>query len=207
MPAHQSVNSCGGFIGFYDLSEWWFATFSENERQYIDDHYQRLDWQTHRLTQGNESLSIPASQFLNELSTWFRSPKDRSILKRIHEKVIDLGHTNPVSGPGYFNGRHYTTYVTDVEELKRNGLYDDAELLLIELIYAVEAESRSNNLGVAPWYYEELAKIYRKRKDFPSEILILEKFAKLPHAAGVKTPKLLERLGKARMLNKKKGSY
>ena len=52
---------------------------------------------------------------------------------------------------------HSTAYVEDVEELKRRGQLDEAATLLLALIEAVEAESRSDPIGVAPWYYEQLA--------------------------------------------------
>jgi hypothetical protein len=55
-------------------------------------------------------------------------------------------------------------------------------------------------LGVAPWYYEELAKVYRKNKNYVQEVSILERFAKQKHGVGVKPKKLLERLEKAKLL-------
>ena len=52
------------------------------------------------------------------------------------------------------------------------------EKLLFALIKTLEDESIVENFGVAPWYYEELAKIYRKQKEYAREIAILERFAK-----------------------------
>jgi len=102
--------------------------------------------------------------------------------------------------PGYYLGKHYTEYVETVNELKRAGELEKAEQLLLELIKAVESESKAEKFGVAPWYYEQLAIIYRKRKDYSKEIKILERFARQRHAPGASTPKLLERLQKAREL-------
>jgi hypothetical protein len=76
--------------------------------------------------------------------------------------VNDLGKEYPIQKPGYINGRHYTTYVSDVENLKKNNKMEEAERLLLELVEATESESISKGWGVSPWYYEELAKIYRK---------------------------------------------
>lgn len=97
--------------------------------------------------------------------------------------------------PGEVDGRHFTTYVDRVKELRRN---DDpaAEPLLLRLVDATEAESKTDGLGVAPWYYGQLALIYRKRKDTNAEIGILERFAAQEHAPGASPPKLLERLEK-----------
>ena len=122
--------------------------------------------------------------------------KDASIAERIHKKVVKLGQESPIDGPGYFQGRHFTTYVNDVKDLKKKGELDAAEELLVNIISVIEAEGES----VAPWYYEELAKIYRKQKNYTEEVAILERFAIQKHAPGAKPAKLLERLEKARQL-------
>ncbi len=93
---------------------------------------------------------------------------------------------------------HYSAYVEDVKELKRRKEYERAEVLLLALIEATEAESAAEGHGVAPWYYEQLALIRRKRGDLDGEVAILERFAAKPHAPGVKPPKLLARLDDAR---------
>lgn len=105
--------------------------------------------------------------------------------------------------PGYYNGKHYTEYAGTIRILRREGQEDAAEKLLLKLLDAIELESASRGFGVAPWYYEQLAIIYRKQKDYLKEIEILERFAKQKHAPGVSSPKLLERLEKARKLTLK----
>lgn len=100
------------------------------------------------------------------------------------------------SGPGYVRGAHYTDYVEQVKELRRGGLDQEAEKLLLELVDATEGEARATGTGVAPWYYEQLAILYSKRKQKNEEITILERFAAQPHAPGVSPPKLLQRLAK-----------
>jgi hypothetical protein len=101
---------------------------------------------------------------------------------------------------GYLNGRNYTSYVEDVKQLKGAGDLDGAERLLLAIVRVVETEARIRGWGVAPWYYEELAKLYRQRKDYRAEVAILQRFASQPHAPGVKPPLLLERLDKAKAL-------
>jgi hypothetical protein len=100
--------------------------------------------------------------------------------------------------PGFYKGKHYTEYVDEVQHLTKENKLDDAEKLLIELVSATESEAHQNNWGVAPWYYERLAVVYRKRKDKESEIQILERFAAQKHAPGAAPPKLLARLEKLR---------
>lgn len=192
-----------GYIAFYNLTDWWLTTLTDVERQYMDERYQPLGLPSHTLTQGKRSSSKSASQFLNELSTWFKGKKDISIAERIHKKVDELGQSQPVEGPGYYKGRHFTTYVSDVERLKKAGKLEDAKILLLDLVNATEEEDRMTQSGVAPWYYEELAKIYRKQMEYSSEVAILERYAKLRHAHGVKSAQLMDRLIKAKQLLEK----
>lgn len=99
--------------------------------------------------------------------------------------------------PAFYKGRHFTTYVEEVRELKRAGHWEQAEQLFLKLIEATEAEATGLLAGfVAPWYYENLAIIYRKQKNVPAEMAILERYFRQPHAPN---PKLQERLEKARL--------
>lgn len=117
--------------------------------------------------------------------------------KHTLQKGVITGSSNQ---PGYLRGRHYTTYMQDVNKLKGQFEFLEVEKLLLELIDAIETESKADDVGVAPWYYEELAKVYRRIKDFNKELDILERFAKQQHAPGVKPKKLLERLDKTNTL-------
>jgi len=193
-----------GLILYYDLVEWWYTTFTEDEKKYIDDRFQPMNQRAHTLTTGTflkkEGEIIDTASFLNSLGTWFRSKSDTSILKRIHEKIDEVGRERGIEGPGYVEGRDFVTYVKDVNELKKSGKIDDAERLLLRLVEATEEASKSKGEGVAPWYYEELAKIYRKKKDYQKEVSILMRFSKQKHARGVGPKKLLERLEKAKIL-------
>jgi len=90
--------------------------------------------------------------------------------------------------------------VNDVKELKKLGNFDEAERLLLRLVVAMEKACKKNNDGVAPWYYNELAKIYRKKKEYQKEVTILKRFSHQKHGRGVGPKKLLERLERAREL-------
>ncbi len=85
---------------------------------------------------------------------------------------------------GTLRGKPYTEYVEEVKALKRHGRNDVAESLLLELVEVIEAEAAEQQWGVAPWYYEQLAIIYRKRKDRAAEVAILERYEVAPHAPG-----------------------
>ena len=190
-----------GLIAFYKLQEWWFSSFTPNEREYIDNRYQPMGAPPHTLTRGEIlERTQPAPEFLNGLKTWFRSKADSTIAERIYQKLIELPKEHPIVKPGYYDGRHFTTYVRDFENLKKNGKFAELEDLLIELVKATEAESAVDDMGVAPVYYSELAILYRKQKDYVKEISILERFAKQKHARGVMPAKLLDRLDKVKKL-------
>lgn len=80
------------------------------------------------------------------------------------------------SKPGYHNGKHYTEYVENIKEMKRANLNVEAINLLLNLVDEVEAESKANNHSPAPWYYEQLAILYRKEKRNNDEISILNRY-------------------------------
>lgn len=111
---------------------------------------------------------------------------------------LDFPPRSKKEKPGYYQGKHYTEYVDLVKKLKKAGEYDKAEKLLLSLVEAVESESKKENCGVAPWYYEQLAIIYRKQGNLLKEFEILERFSKQKHAPGSKTPTLIERFESVR---------
>ncbi len=57
---------------------------------------------------------------------------------------------NPKDKPGYYKGKHYSTYVNEVESLKKNGAIEEAERLLLELVNATEAEAKANKKWCCP---------------------------------------------------------
>lgn len=115
---------------------------------------------------------------------------------------LHLGLRAPDGKPaaGRVRGRHYTDYVDEVKVLRRDDRDDTAEALLLELVEATEEEARALGTGAAPWYYEQLAIIYRKRKHVDAEIQILERYSAQPPAPGAGPEKLAQRLAKARTL-------
>jgi len=103
---------------------------------------------------------------------------------------------------GSFKGVYYTDHVERVKQFKREKRHAEAIDLLRKLVDATEAEARTagRGWGVAPWYYEQLAIIYRKEKRYADEVAILERYKAQPKAPGVGPSKLAGRLKKARKL-------
>ena len=98
---------------------------------------------------------------------------------------------------GEYQGRHYTEYVDEVKDLKRQGKLDDATALLLALVDAAEAEAKAEQWSVPPWYYEQLAIIYRGQNDYAAEVGILERYSRQPRGP---TDRLTDRLQKAQAL-------
>ena len=142
-----------------------------------------------------------AGGFLFRMLHRDRRPSTGAGLK--HSPMIenDGSHGGPVRTKGYragfYKGRHYTAYVATVEQLKRDGRLGEVEALLLGLIEATEREDSIDQNGVAPWYYEQLAIVYRKQHRYADEVAVLSRFANQRHAPGVGPPKLASRLEKA----------
>ena len=101
---------------------------------------------------------------------------------------------------GEVRGRHFHSYVDEVKQLMRDGHDEAAMTLLYELVDATEAEAQETELGVAPWYYERLAVLYRRNDRLDDEVAILERYAARPKALGAMPAQLAERLLRAREL-------
>jgi hypothetical protein len=69
---------------------------------------------------------------------------------------------------------------------------------LLKLVDQTEREAKKEKCGVAPWYYEQLAILYRKDKRIADEVQILERYNSQPKAPGAKPKKLAARLIVAR---------
>ena len=88
--------------------------------------------------------------------------------------------------------------VANVNQLKQERRFEEALTLLLGEMTLWERDSATGLGGVAPWYYEQAAIIYRKLGRYDDEIAVLERFAAQKHAPGVSPPRLLERLEKAK---------
>jgi hypothetical protein len=189
-----------------DLVKWWNDTFTKEEQKYIADRFQPMGGNPNMkfVDRLRFSSNPDAWRFLGGLMTWFRDKEHRAIYDRIHVKIVDISKHYPLNGPGYYNGRGTTTYWPDIERMKKEGLENELEELLINLVKSDKEQARKEDWGVIPGFYYELAVLYRKRKDYEKEVAILEDFAQQKHANGVMPGQLLERLEKAKLLKNKK---
>jgi hypothetical protein len=166
----------------------------------------------------NCQCEMPVSQTICS-NCGFESTKaeDAHMLQEFHARTADI------KSYGDADEGHYTDSVERIKDLKREGKNVEAIQILLKCVDATEKEARyANSLpvldeqffflekgrsehswGVAPWYYEQLAILYRKEKQYQKEVEILERYEKHEKAPGVGPQKLADRLVKARELARK----
>ncbi|ROO90501.1 hypothetical protein EDD29_8230 [Actinocorallia herbida] len=105
---------------------------------------------------------------------------------------------------GQVGGRHYTEWVPVLNEMRTQKRDDESLVLLGKILAAVEEASAIQQTPdlppghwIAPGYYERVATIHRKRKDYAAEVAVLERYQKL---VDWRESKLSARLEKARAL-------
>ena len=134
---------------------------------------------------------------MDSLERWEQRQTTRRRPSTRHSRSSSEQHRGQ-DRPGLLRGRPIHTFVDEVKAL---GYTEPAINLLLELVDATEAESSANGFGVAPWYYERLAIIYRGQKRLEDEINILERYERQKKAPGSMPAKLATRLLRAKELN------
>ncbi len=137
---------------------------------------------------------------MNWFKKLFSDQKSINNTKHISKIITPLVTKN---SQGNVNGLHFTKSVEIINNLKKDNKNEEAIKLLLKCVDATEAESNDKGWGVAPWYYEQLAIIYRKQKLYNKEVEILERYDNQEKAPGVGPTKLSDRLMKAREMMKK----
>lgn len=137
---------------------------------------------------------------MNWIKKHFGKPDEQNNLRSVADEINSK--MDEIRQSGSVDGQHYTDSIEKVKQLKREGNHQDAINILLQAIDLTEKESEfaGEDWGVAPWYYEQLAMIYRKEKEYQKEVEILERYAAQPKAPGAGPQKLAERLAKAEEL-------
>ena len=87
-------NNTAGLIGYWGLSDWWQITFNEEEKNYITNRVRTMRAGPNALTEGTpfiitNSTHNTAAFFLVNLISWFKTPNENSIARRIALKALD----------------------------------------------------------------------------------------------------------------------
>jgi hypothetical protein len=81
----------------------------------------------------------------------------------------------PQPDHGIVRGRHYTEHVEVIRTLMQQGAFAEAESLLLEILDAIEHESRATEVAFEPWYYEQIAVMRHLDGDFAGEVAMIER--------------------------------
>jgi hypothetical protein len=171
-----------------EQAERYFSEYPDALRMSIGQRIQkRVQKKSKANTNSNQSRTVK--------KPLFKRPKEAVLAPRIEAKKADQKR------PGYHNGKHFTYYIQDINDLMREGKNDAAEDLLLSLIAATERESKKDDLAPPPYYVHRLAILYSKMKREDLELEILERYENLVKTLpGNKTPsaRLVQRLSSLR---------
>jgi hypothetical protein len=112
-----------------------------------------------------------------------------------------MNYTGTSNQASYVRSEPVSAYFAEVQKLRREDRLEEAITSLLALVDATEEDDLFTGSGVESAYYEELAKIYRKRKEYLKEIKILARYSRHRHASGdIRQEILKERLEEAKKL-------
>ena len=184
---------------------WWHAYKKAEELQHPQDEVERFqglarDWFRVR------DASVKAERLSSVTSTAENVDLDQAI--RDVESGKDLADQ-----PGYLLGKPMWDWLRYIEELSNAGEVeaDRALALVYTLITVAEREAAVSGREPAPAYTERAAILHRKRKEYASEVAVIERWERAcppeRRGPGAVQAKLAQRLIKARDLaNKQSGS-
>ena len=173
-----------GSIGFFGLADWWLNSFTESEREYIEQKFKPMTTgapNNRPLTQGKIlSTSQTASGLLCGLASWFKKPEEFSIGRRIAEKSIELSGSNILDRHFAYQQMIEICYNSRGNEASAMDLAIQTCELQIALAPQAAEAFRKKYIGQPlprPVGYEQLAIIREKEKNY-FEAIILSKQAK-----------------------------
>ncbi len=170
-----------GFIGHYNLTEWWLDNFSEEERIYIVEKYTPLGSDEKILIEGKFTQKSQASIYLSGLSQFFSTKKDLHIAIKMLEKASELINSKlTISDLHFYYMHNIKIYYKDrenLESLNKAIEFCNKQIGIAPLVKETFLiENPSHNLPTHTGY-EQLAIIEEKRKNL-TEALRLSKQAK-----------------------------
>ncbi len=87
--------------------------------------------------------------------------------------------------------------IKEIKIMKEQQMYPQLEKLLVHCITTSE---EATIFGASPWYYEQLADIYREQQKHKKEVMVLEQYLKKSKAPNHNRANLYKRLDEARTL-------
>jgi tetratricopeptide (TPR) repeat protein len=97
----------------------------------------------------------------------------RRLLRALGSKANDSPRKDSTTASPVGSFDHYTDAVDTIKRLKREQRHDEAESLLLWCIEQTEQEEFDDP---APWYYKNLAIVYRKENRYDDEVQIIKRY-------------------------------
>jgi tetratricopeptide (TPR) repeat protein len=175
----QSPKPPAGFIKYFGLTDWWLATFTEEEREKIVSTFQPLGLSPDPLIVGDIThASGSAAGLLSALAGWFRKREYKSIAFRIIEKAEELAPQAGVLERHFLYHAKIRTYYPFRDE-DDFALPRAIEACEQQINMSLEAAKifREKYRGDLPAHtgYQQLAILREKQGDFESAINLSQK--------------------------------
>ncbi len=176
-----SSKKVGGDIAHYHLEEWWFNSFTEEERRHILEKYQPIGVQNENLVRDDFLREKTCFTFLYGLASLFDSMKDHNIaLKIIRKAEENIGSEQRILSLHFFYPTKMKILYKDRENPAALEEAIDSCIKQIELAPLAAQAFRDGGDQSLPVHqgYDQLCIIYTKQKKFKDAIVIAEQAQK-----------------------------
>lgn len=169
-----------GYIAFYNLNDWFYSEFSDEEIQFMEQKYDPLG-SSASLTTGSGTSGMSVSFFLTSLLGWFYSKERTDLCLKIAKKAEELFSTDNQS----YTDLHfyYQQLIQFYYKLRSNDTYLEKAILYcnkqIDISSFVSKEMKED-FPTLPRHigYEQLAIIEKKNKNWQKVIEICKQAQK-----------------------------
>ena len=169
-----------GLIGYYKLEDWWFNSYTEQERKFINESYHPLGAEKNLLIEGNVKCNDEKEFiFLANLSSWFNTKEQYNISSPmiLESERLFKNESVPVLDLHFY----YNNLITFYYKFRAVDLmYDSAKNSCLKQI-EISANSKDSwikNFGEklpAHLGFKQLSIIFEKEKNYIAAIEISEK--------------------------------
>lgn len=189
------MTKINGFLGYYRLADWWLSTFTQSDREYIEQVYQPLGLEpgSRSLTQGAITRTTATkTQVLHGLAGFFGKSSDRHLARKILAKAEETGLAeSDVMGLHFTYNQMVKTYYKDRAEPEMLEAAIEACEKQIALapqaaqLFRKEWEdlAKHADFKIRPFQlpshtgFEQLAIILEKQKEYAKAIALCERAA------------------------------
>lgn len=173
-------NTKGGYIAFYNLTNWFYSEFSESEIKFMDEKYSPLGSSV-TLTSGMVTKGVNVSFFLANLLGWFYGKERIDLCLKIAKKAEETfsgENESLIDIHFYYQSliQFYYKLRDKSEFLEKAVFYCKKQIEIAPLV----SKEMKNDFPALPRHvgYEQLAIIEKKNKNWQKVIDICTKAKK-----------------------------